>query len=175
MLVECNIFGKHLSNFREGETMIIVIDKETKEIKNNMGTNSLFPTGGVPNLKPKENEMFIKIHDDSVFAELIMSAYDYELILDENNDVTNVIVHKTLEQYRAEQPIPTPQPSELDLLKEDVNATAEMTAEAIESVEIVAGDVAVVMTDTIDVAETLALAIVEIENLKAEISALKGE
>ncbi|KTE89299.1 hypothetical protein [Desulfitobacterium hafniense] len=46
-------------------------------------------------------------------------------------------------------------------LKEDVEAVAETTAYNLE--------------DTMAVAETLALSLMEIENLKAEIAALKGE
>lgn len=89
--------------------MLLILDKKTKRIKENYGTNSLFPSGNIPNLEPSENEIFIKIHDDSEFVKQISMAYDFELVLDENNEVTNVIIHKTLEDYNAEKPV-IPQP-----------------------------------------------------------------
>lgn len=93
--------------------MLIILDKKTKVVKENMGTNSKFPDGNIPNLNPKENELFIRIHDNSDIAKQIMSAYDYELVLNENNEVTNVIVNKTLEEFQAEQPtLPQPPSSE---------------------------------------------------------------
>lgn len=91
--------------------MLLILDKGTKKINENKGTNSLFPDGNIPNLIPDEHEIFVRLHDDSEFAKQIMTAYDYELVLDENNEVINVIVHKTLEQFLSEQPIPEPQPT----------------------------------------------------------------
>lgn len=85
--------------------MLIVLDKTSKKIINNMGTNSLYPDGKLPNAHPRENEFFIRLHDDSEFAKLILTSFDYELVLDENNSVIDVIVHKTLEEHRSEQPI----------------------------------------------------------------------
>lgn len=85
--------------------MLIIIDKISKNIVDNLGTNSIFSDGNIPNLEPKDNEIFVQLHDSNEMAKIIMSAYDYELVLNEKNEVTDVIVNKTLEQYQAEQPI----------------------------------------------------------------------
>ena len=77
--------------------MLLVIDKITKKVIENQGTNSMFPDGNIPNVELKENEEFIKIHDDSEEAKLILSAYDYSF----ENSVLNV--NKTIEQYLNEQ------------------------------------------------------------------------
>lgn len=51
-------------------------------------------------------------------------------------------------------------PTEIDILKEDTSTIAEMTATVAE--------------DNASIADTLATALLEIENMKADISALKG-
>lgn len=99
--------------------MLIILDKASKEIKKNLGTNSLYPKGDLP-IFENENEIYVRIDDNSVFSKLIQSAYYYELELDENNHVTNVIVHKTLEEYRAEQPIESQPPTAFDELSNHV-------------------------------------------------------
>lgn len=86
--------------------MLIILEKKTGKILTNFGTNSLYPDGGLP-IKEKEDEIYIRLHDDSEFVKQIIAAYDYELVLNSENEVTGVIVHKTLAEYQAEQPIDT--------------------------------------------------------------------
>lgn len=104
--------------------MLIIIDKKTKKIKDNLGTNSLFPAGDLP-ISEKENEIYVRLNDGSEFAKQILAAYDYELVLDENNEVTEVIVHKSLEEYQAEVKaeqdlLDAIQPTETDIKKAEI-------------------------------------------------------
>ena len=61
--------------------MLIVIDKATKRLVNNMGTNSLYPDGNIPGFKVKCNEYVIRLHDESELAKKIMSNCHCEAIL----------------------------------------------------------------------------------------------
>lgn len=79
--------------------MLLILDKATKQVLSNMGTNSLFPDGNIPNMTPADNELFVRISDDSPFVQTILSAYDYSLELDGDNNVTNVIVNKTFSEF----------------------------------------------------------------------------
>lgn len=99
--------------------MLIIMDERTKKVLNNLGTNSLYPDGNLP-IKENENEIYIRLHDDSVFAKKIMLAYEHDLVLNDANEVTNVVVDKTLEEFQAEQNILPPDPTESELLQEYV-------------------------------------------------------
>lgn len=80
--------------------MILIKDKVTGKIINNMGTNSMFPDGNIPNLPSlPEGHEYVRIHDHSDEAKDIMTAYDYEISSDKK-----VTVKKTLKQYHDEQP-----------------------------------------------------------------------
>jgi hypothetical protein len=77
--------------------MLLIIDKITKKVIENHGTNSLFPDGNIPNTELKENEEAIRVNDDSEEARLILNAYDYSF----QNGILKI--NKTLEQYKQEQ------------------------------------------------------------------------
>lgn len=104
--------------------MLIILDKKTNKVINNLGTNSLFPDGNVP-ITENENERYIRLVDDSDFSKKILLAYDYELELSESNELIDVIVHKTLEQYNAENPSTPQQPTEIEVLKKQVQQQNE--------------------------------------------------
>lgn len=95
--------------------MLIILERTTKKILENYGTNSLFPDGNLP-LQEKPNELFVRIHDDSEIASKILSAHEYTLILNDQDEATGVTVHQTLEEYQAAQPPVEPVPSESDEL-----------------------------------------------------------
>lgn len=83
--------------------MVIIIDKNTKQVINNQGGNVLYPDGNIPYLELLENEEAVKIHDNSELANKINSALSYELVFDENGIVVDANVTKTLAQYKQEQ------------------------------------------------------------------------
>lgn len=59
-------------------------------------------------------------------------------------------------------------------IKSDVTEAAETTATVLEDTTVIAETTASLVEDNTDTAETLAQALIEIDNLKAEITALKG-
>ena len=81
--------------------MIIIINKKTKKIINNMGTNSAFPDGNIPNIRCNENEEIIKMHDNSDLAKKILQASrNFKF----NDDFTDIIVDaETDEQIKQNQ------------------------------------------------------------------------
>ena len=54
--------------------MVIIIDKNTKKVINNMGTNSSYPDGNIPGIVLQENEDLVFLHDESDEAKSILSA-----------------------------------------------------------------------------------------------------
>lgn len=82
--------------------LIIIIDKNTKKVINNMGTNSMFPEGNIP-IELKENEACVRTHDDSDLAKKIMSAHKYDFVFDEDDKPVDIIIHKTLKQAQDEE------------------------------------------------------------------------
>lgn len=64
--------------------------------------------------------------------------------------------------------------SEIEIVRSDITDIAETTATALEDTTTIAQTTASLVEDNTDTAETLAQALFEIENLKAEITALKG-
>lgn len=75
--------------------MIIIINKATKEIINNMGTNSAFPDGDIPNVTCKENEEIVRLHDDSELVKKILNTrYRYKL----NDTLDDIIITETQEE-----------------------------------------------------------------------------
>lgn len=95
--------------------MLIVLERDTKKILENYGTNSLFPDGNLP-LEEKSNELFVRIHDNSEMAKEILTAHEYSLILNDRDEATGVTVHQTLEEFQAEQTPIDPLPTESDEL-----------------------------------------------------------
>jgi hypothetical protein len=83
--------------------MLIIVDKNTKKVVENFGTNSLFPDGNVPGIELNANVFSVLIHDDDPISHTIMSAYEYDLIFDENDNLLDVAVTKTLDEFRSEQ------------------------------------------------------------------------
>jgi len=85
--------------------MLIIRDKTTGKIINNMGTNKRYPDGDIPNLsKLPDNYEYVRLHDGSDQAKLINTAYDYNLSVDKNGNCTAVTVNKTMQQHISEQP-----------------------------------------------------------------------
>lgn len=103
-------------------------------------------------------------------------CYNYAL-------VDGVLIERTAEEKQAEiDARPEPEPSETEILSqqvttltEDIEAVAETTAYNLEDTTVIAETIAYSLEDTTAIAETLAMALLEIESLKAEIAALKGE
>ena len=84
--------------------MLIIYNKLENRVIQNMGTNSLFPKGNIPNLpRLSEGQLYLKCDDNSENAKKIMLAYEYKLEFDENNFITKVEVLKTLDEFRKEQ------------------------------------------------------------------------
>lgn len=94
----------------------------------------------------------------------------------QTNDMINVLVKPSQKWYDENPPKEeTPQPpSPLEMFQEDLNAVAELTAQNTENNAAIAETVAYNLEDSTALGEALALALVEIENLKAEIAVLKG-
>ncbi len=99
-------------------------------------------------------------------------CYNYKL-------VDGATVERTAEEKQAEidaRPTPPPTPQEqIIALTEDVEAVAEATAYGLEDTAAIAETLAYGLEDATVLGETLAMALIEIESLKAEIAALKGE
>jgi hypothetical protein len=87
------------------DIMLIIIDKNTKKVINNMGTNSAFPDGNIPNVVLKENEQAIRIHDNSELAQKIQLSKVFEPVI-ENGEVIDINIVKSYEQYLLEHPKP---------------------------------------------------------------------
>jgi len=67
--------------------MVIIYDKKTFAILNNLGTNSAFPEGNLNVNYDKEKEEVLRIHDNSNLAKKILKAnYRFKL----NNDLTDI-------------------------------------------------------------------------------------
>jgi hypothetical protein len=81
--------------------MLIIGDKKTKNIINNMGTNSKFPDGNIPNVIIGSNELAVRIPDNSDMAKKIMSAGKYDLVFD-GDVLVSVQVIKTKAQFQKE-------------------------------------------------------------------------
>lgn len=79
--------------------MNIIINKLTKKVINNMGTNSMFPAGF--DIEVGDNEELIKVNDNSQLAKDIMELSDYDLVF-ENGSVVGVSAIKTLEESNQE-------------------------------------------------------------------------
>ena len=84
--------------------MLIIYDKIQNKIVDNFGTNSKYPDGDIPNVYLSENQIKIKINDDSIIAKQIINSNDYDLELNDDYTVKNVIINKTNEQYIMDNP-----------------------------------------------------------------------
>lgn len=83
--------------------MIIVYDKANKKVINNMGTNSAFPDGIIPNLPElPSGQVYIRLYDNSDDVKNIMSASAYEVELDDKNELKCIVITKTKEQARID-------------------------------------------------------------------------
>jgi len=80
--------------------MITIINKKTKEIINNMGTNSAFPDGNIPNITCKKTEEIIRIHDKSELAKKIMNETRKFKFNDTKDDI---IITETEEETKGKE------------------------------------------------------------------------
>lgn len=78
--------------------MVIIIDKSTKAIKQNMGTNSVFPGGNIPNVTCAEDEEIVRIHDNSELAKKIMAE---KRSFKFNSDCSDIEYTDTDEEYQT--------------------------------------------------------------------------
>lgn len=87
----------------EGDKMIIIYDTLNNKVVDNMGTNQNFPDGNIENLPVlPENQVYIRIHDDSDDVKAIQSAKEYNLTV-ENGNLLSVNIIKTYKQEREEK------------------------------------------------------------------------
>jgi hypothetical protein len=81
--------------------MLLIIDKNTKKVISNNGTNSRFPDGNIPNVELKDSEEALRIHDNSEIAQKIMTANKFDLVFD-GETLVDINVLKTNERAVAE-------------------------------------------------------------------------
>jgi hypothetical protein len=82
--------------------MLIIYDKNKKLVINNMGTNSAFPDGNIPNLPElQDGHIYIRIPDNSEDAQKIMKAKEYEISLDKNHN-PHINIIKTIDDFKNE-------------------------------------------------------------------------
>ena len=87
--------------------MLIVYNETNEEVINNMGMNSLYPNGKIPNLPQlPEGVIYLTCYDDSELADVIMNAKEYTLQYDSEGNITDVTVLQTLEEYKDGNPPP---------------------------------------------------------------------
>lgn len=80
--------------------MLIIVDKNTNKVINNLGNNSRYPNGDLPNISLKSNEKAVRINDNHPIAKEILKLKDYEL--DVSDDlITGVRPIQTLDEYRS--------------------------------------------------------------------------
>jgi hypothetical protein len=109
--------------------MLVIYDKENEKVINNMGTNSNYPKGNFPNLKELENnKIYLKCDDNSEIADKIMTAYDYDLEYNNQNVITNVIVNKTLKEYKEKN---KPTPTDAERINELESTIADLIGGAV--------------------------------------------
>lgn len=111
--------------------MLLIIDKQTKKIIENMGTNSLFPCGNLPNLPelPKCQE-YKKVHDDSELAKKIMESCDCEVvfgIIDEEETIHEIEEQECLDNIDGEDRIYT----KLVSIEKKINKKVEKVVDVI--------------------------------------------
>lgn len=95
----------------------------------------------------------------------------YDFVLDSEGNLLDIMLTD-----RPPEPAPPPTPQEqITALTEDVEAIAVTAAYNLEDTAAIGETIANSLEDTTALAETLAMAMLEIESLKAEIAALKGE
>ena len=120
--------------------MLIIINNQGHTIKN-MGTNSIFQDGNIPNLSELPiDQKYVRLHDNSDMAKSIMEAHEYGLTLDDNDNVTAVNVIKTKKQWIAEQPPPpkTSKENAIDALKL-IDLKSIDSADVLKRLEIIEG------------------------------------
>lgn len=75
--------------------MLIVYDKVNEKIISNMGTNSAFPDGNLPELPElPEGQIYLRCNDNSDEAKALFNAEECSIVYDENNVITAVTVLK---------------------------------------------------------------------------------
>ena len=75
--------------------MIIIVNKETKEIINNMGTNSAFPKGDIEVNFDSETEEVVRLHDKSELAQKILKEKKKFKF---NEDCSDIVITETEEE-----------------------------------------------------------------------------
>lgn len=97
--------------------MVIIVDLITKQVKRNIGTNSMFPDGNIPNVELQPNEQAVKIHDNSPLAQIISLAMPgyYDLVFNELGEAIDVVVTKTIAEYQTPSLSETQQQKILEL------------------------------------------------------------
>lgn len=107
--------------------MLLVFDKKTKQLLNNMGTNSSCPSGNLP-YTPDKNEFLVKIHDteQSELSNKIMNAYEFECVWDKENPeiLFDIVVTKTIKEFNQENPVKK-EPTETEKLQNKINELEE--------------------------------------------------
>ena len=123
--------------------MIITIDSNTKKvISNEMNgvTCLLYPDGNIPNLPVlPEGQEYIRLHDEVELVQKISLAYSCELVFDDNCNVIDVNVTKTLEQYWQENPPTLPEPTPEEKIAQLEQQLADTNAMLLEFMEISLG------------------------------------
>lgn len=76
--------------------MIIIYDIVKQKVIDNMGTNEKFPDGNIPCLSElPQNQIYVRVHDNSDLAKKIKSAREYDFIFDNDYNVLDINVIKT--------------------------------------------------------------------------------
>ncbi len=99
---------------------------------------------------------------------------EYLSLISSHSDKTLIEIQNILEGNFLIFEDSTAISSEIEIVRSDITDIAETTATALEDTTTIAQTTASLVEDNTDTAETLAQALFEIENLKAEITALKG-
>lgn len=93
--------------------MYTVTDLVGKEIR----THDMFRVSSpFPGLELGENEQVVYIPDDSPLLNLLQSAYECTLAINQEGTAIDITVTKTMEQYWQENPPEPPEPTEADYL-----------------------------------------------------------
>jgi hypothetical protein len=85
--------------------MLLIVHRKTKKVINNNGKNPLFPDGNVPNVALKENELAVRVHDDSDNAKIIESCthdgYEIEIEEVQKKEIVRVPIDGEEDQFGA--------------------------------------------------------------------------
>ena len=87
--------------------MLLVLDKETKEVIFNSGTNSAFPMG-VP-YNPQPNELVFRFDDSSELAMKALKTGNFKVVLNEEDELVDIEVLEGIEFEEITDKITTEQ------------------------------------------------------------------